>query len=175
MNQTTKLCAATTLALGTLIGATVVGTASPIHEETQAATTPYYTYHGYIGHNANFIMDKHFINAIKYDNVTFNGIKLAKTNATKKVEKYDQTFKGVTAKGNEANQLQFIVKNNISLKDIQKAYGKDLKKENNKTKESDSGIFYYQHSKKSLGIWFVVDHNRVVEVTVGHTPYKTSK
>lgn len=37
-------------------------------------------------------------------------------------------FKGVTAKGNEANQLQFIVKNNISLKDIQKAYGKDLKK-----------------------------------------------
>ena len=28
----------------------------------------------------------------------------------KKVEKYDQTFKGVTAKGNEANQLQFIVK-----------------------------------------------------------------
>lgn len=45
-----------------------------------------------------------------------------------KVEKYDQTFKGVTAKGNEANQLQFIVKNNISLKDIQKAYGKDLKK-----------------------------------------------
>ncbi len=42
--------------------------------------------------------------------------------------KYDQTFKGVTAKRNEANQLQFIVKNNISLKDIQKAYGKDLKK-----------------------------------------------
>lgn len=41
-----------------------------------------------------------------------------------------------------------------------------MKKENNKTKESDSGIFYYQHSKKSLGIWFVVDHNRVVEVTV---------
>ncbi len=36
MNQTTKLCAATTLALGTLIGATVVGTASPIHQEAQA-------------------------------------------------------------------------------------------------------------------------------------------
>ncbi len=33
MNQTTKLCAATTLALGTLIGATVVGTASPIHQK----------------------------------------------------------------------------------------------------------------------------------------------
>ena len=58
-----------------------------------------------------------------------------------KVEKYDQTFKGVTAKGNEANQLQFIVKNNISLKDIQKAYGKDLKKRIIKRKESDSGIF----------------------------------
>ncbi|HCW8865551.1 TPA: immunodominant staphylococcal antigen IsaB, partial [Staphylococcus aureus] len=56
-----------------------------------------------------------------------------------------------------------------------KAYGKDLKKENGKTKEADSGIFYYQNAKKTLGIWFVVDHNRVVEVTVGHTPYKTSK
>ncbi|MBU5852950.1 immunodominant staphylococcal antigen IsaB, partial [Vibrio cholerae O1] len=79
-----------------------------------------------------------FINAIKYDNVKFNGIKLAKTNTIKKVEKYDQTFKGVSAKGNEASQLQFVVKNNISLKDIQKAYGKDLKKENGKTKEADS-------------------------------------
>ncbi|ETO52274.1 hypothetical protein Y001_06380 [Staphylococcus aureus MUF256] len=37
--------------------------------------------------------------------------------------------------------MQFVVKNNISLKDIQKAYGKDLKKENGKTKEADSGIF----------------------------------
>ncbi|SCU55175.1 immunodominant antigen B [Staphylococcus aureus] len=50
-----------------------------------------------------------------------------------------------------------------------------MKKENGKTKEADSGIFYYQNAKKTLGIWFVVDHNRVVEVTVGHTPYKTSK
>ncbi|WP_256075433.1 twin-arginine translocation signal domain-containing protein, partial [Staphylococcus aureus] len=33
---------------GVAIGATVVGTASPIHQEAQAATTPYYTYHGYI-------------------------------------------------------------------------------------------------------------------------------
>ncbi len=51
----------------------------------------------------------------------FKWIKLAKTNTIKKVEKYDQTFKGVSAKGNQASQLQFVVKNNISLKDIQKA------------------------------------------------------
>ncbi|CAM4029947.1 hypothetical protein CD116_07820 [Staphylococcus schweitzeri] len=175
MNKATKICLATTLAFGTLIGATVVGNETTVNHEAQAATTPYYTYNGYIGHNANFIMDKHFINAIKHDNVKFNGIKLAKTNATKKVEKYDQTFKEVSANGNKAGQLQFIVKNDVSLKDIQKAYGKSLQKENNNKQDSNSGIFYYQPNKKSLGIWFVVDHNRVVEVTVGHTPYKTSK
>ncbi|HDH4820290.1 TPA: immunodominant staphylococcal antigen IsaB [Staphylococcus aureus] len=175
MNKTSKVCVAATLALGTLIGVTVVENSAPTSKQAQAAITPYYTYNGYIGNNANFILDKNFINAIKYDNVKFNGIKLAKTNMIKKVEKYNQTFKGVSAKGNEASQLQFVVKNNISLKDIQKAYGKDLKKENGKTKEADSGIFYYQNAKKTLGIWFVVDHNRVVEVTVGHTPYKTSK
>lgn len=129
MNKTSKVCVAATLALGTLIGVTVVENSAPTSKQAQAAITPYYTYNGYIGNNANFILDKNFINAIKYDNVKFNGIKLAKTNTIKKVEKYDQTFKGVSAKGNEASQLQFVVKNNISLKDIQKAYGKDLKKE----------------------------------------------
>ncbi|MCG9855909.1 hypothetical protein LH373_13975, partial [Staphylococcus argenteus] len=29
--------------------------------------------------------------------------------------------------------------------------------------------------KKSLGIWFVVDNNRVIEVSIGHEPYTTSK
>lgn len=128
MNKTSKVCVAATLALGTLIGVTVVENSAPTSNQAQATITPYYTYNGYIGNNANFILDKNFINAIKYDNVKFNGIKLAKTNTIKKVEKYDQTFKGVSAKGNEASQLQFVVKNNISLKDIQKAYGKDLKK-----------------------------------------------
>ncbi len=109
---------------------------------------------------------------IKYDNVKFNGIKLAKTKAAiKRVD--DQTFKGVSQR-NEASQLQFVVKEYF-IKQYPKSYGKDLKKENGKTKEADSGIFYYQNAKKTLGIWFVVDHNRVVEVTVGHTPYKTSK
>ncbi len=60
----------------------------------------------------------------------------------------DQIFKGVSAKGNEASQLQFVVKNNISLKDIQKVYGKDLKKENGKTKEADSGIFSIKMLKR---------------------------
>lgn len=48
-------------------------------------------------------MDKNFINVIKYDNVKFNGIKLVKMNMIKKVEKYDQIFKGVFVKGNEVS------------------------------------------------------------------------
>lgn len=91
MNKTSKVCVAATLALGTLIGVTVVENSAPTSKQAQAAITPYYTYNGYIGNNANFILDKNFINAIKYDNVKFNGIKLAKTNTIKKVEKYDRS------------------------------------------------------------------------------------
>ena len=83
MNKTSKVCVAATLALGTLIGVTVVENSAPTSKQAQAAITPYYTYNGYIGNNANFILDKNFINAIKYDNVKFNGIKLAKTNTIK--------------------------------------------------------------------------------------------
>ncbi len=59
-----------------------------------------------------------------------------------------QTFKGVSAKGNEASQLQFVVKNNISLKDIQKAYGKDLKKENGKTRKLIAVFFTIKMLKR---------------------------
>ncbi|MCG9855907.1 hypothetical protein LH373_13950, partial [Staphylococcus argenteus] len=75
--------------------------------------------------NPSFLIDRTFINALKYDNVTINGIKLKKTTSATKIEKFDQIFKGVSSNGKEANQVQFLIKNDLSLKSIQKAYGKN--------------------------------------------------
>ena len=74
MNKTTKTIVATTVAFGTLFG---VGTASGVSAQNNvahAATTPYYTYHGYAGNDSSFLLNKQFMNGIKYDNVRTVGI-----------------------------------------------------------------------------------------------------
>lgn len=125
MNKFVKTIAATTLAFGTLIGA---GTAvTPIQETAQASTTPYYSYNGYINKEAKFLTDKHFINAVKHNNVKFNDIQLVPTKSSKTVEKYNQKYTGVTKSGKKANKVQFIVKGDLTYKELKKAYGKDLK------------------------------------------------
>lgn len=173
MKKLIKLFVASTIALGTVAGVSV-STVAPVSDTVHAASSPYYTYQGYINGDASFLINKQFINAVKSDNVTFNGIKLAYTTGTKTVNKYDQTFKGVTKNGHRANKLQFIVKKDLTLNQLKQAYGKDLMKKNNSDKK-DCGIFYYRPSSNGLGVWFVVDQNRVVEVSIGHVPFTTSK
>lgn len=176
MKKITKLLLASTVTFGTLMGASV--SATPVATHAHAATTPYYSYQGYIGKDASFLTNKHFINAVKHNNVTFNHIKLDSTKesgSTNKVDKYDQTFKYVSKDKKHAGQMQFIIKGDLSLTDVSKAYGKSLKKETDQTNDKQSGIFYYKPSKNGLGVWFVADHNRIVEVSVGHVPYTTSK
>ena len=73
----------------------------PVQDTAHAATQTkgYYSYNGYVDKDAKFLTDKNFINAIKHDNIKFNGIKLAKTNSTTVKEKYNQKFTGVTSNG----------------------------------------------------------------------------
>lgn len=173
MKKTTKVLLATTMSLSTLLGASI--STAPVQHDAHAATVPHYSYYGYIGKNASFLTDKNFVNAVKHQNVKFNNVKLVKTNSKASIEKYDQKFNGITSDGQKANQLQFVVKDDVSLSEIQKAYGNQLKSQNPQNEDKQSGIYYYQPKKNHLGIWFVVDHNRVVEVAMGYAPYTTSK
>lgn len=106
--------------------------------------------------------------------MTFNGIKLTHTTATQMVDKYDQHFTGVTKDGNKANQVQFTVTKDLTLNQLKKAYGKDLKKKTHNDNK-DGGIFYYRPSEKGLGVLFVVDNYRVVAVSIGNVPFTTNK
>ena len=88
MKKTTKVCVATTIAFSTLLGASITG--ALVQQPTaHAATSSYYNYNGYAGQNASFVLDKHFKNVIKAENVKFNGIKIKSTTSNKSILKYD--------------------------------------------------------------------------------------
>ncbi|PCF66012.1 hypothetical protein B5C02_09900 [Staphylococcus pseudintermedius] len=81
MNQVTKIAVATTLSLGTLLGATAG--ASAIHADAHAATeqqTPYYTYNGLFNFKGNKALeDKNFYRALQHDNFKYEGLKVGQS------------------------------------------------------------------------------------------------
>ncbi|MCJ1667143.1 hypothetical protein MT340_001350 [Staphylococcus sp. NRL 16/872] len=173
MNKIVKTIASTTLAFGTLLG--VSATVLPVQQTAHAAVKPHYSYNGYIDKDAKFLTDKNFVNAVKHDNVKFSGITLAPTKDTKVVEKYNQKFTGVTKDGKKANKVQFTVKGDLTLNQLNKAYGKDLKKVSGNTNDKTSGMFEYRPVQKGLATTFVVNHGRVVEADISYAGFTTSK
>ena len=82
MNKIVKSIASVTLAFGTMLG--VSTTVLPI--EDTAHTKPYYVYNGYVDKDAKFVTNKQFIKAVKYGNVTMNGIKFEKVHSNKNLK-----------------------------------------------------------------------------------------
>ncbi|MEJ7255288.1 immunodominant staphylococcal antigen IsaB family protein, partial [Staphylococcus epidermidis] len=60
MKKATKLLLASTITLGALMGASVT-TDSPVNGSAHAATSHYYTYNGYVGRDASFLLNQQFI------------------------------------------------------------------------------------------------------------------
>jgi hypothetical protein len=163
MNKTTKTIVATTVAFGTLFG---VGTASGVSAQNNvahAATTPYYTYHGYAGNDSSFLLNKQFMNGIKYDNVTFNGVKISNVPSGHSFTKYDQTFSG-DENAKNSNIVKFKVKDQLTVKQLKDAYGSDLEQGNSGDK-SDA-VYEYNPKSPGLNVSFEVNNNQVSEVTI---------
>lgn len=126
MKKITKVCVATTIAFSTLLDASV--TDALVQQPTaHAATSSYYNYDGYAGQNASFVLDKHFKNAIKAENVKFNGIKIKSTTSNKSVLKYDRYFRNVSKDGKTASLLDMEVKGQLSLTQLKKYIVKSYK------------------------------------------------
>ncbi|KYH14038.1 immunodominant staphylococcal antigen IsaB family protein [Staphylococcus kloosii] len=167
MNKTTKTIVATTVAFGTLFG---VGTASGVSAQNNvahAATTPYYTYHGYAGNDASFLLNKQFIDGIKYNNVTFNGVKLAENQGSETLTKYDQDFSGVSKDQKKANAVGFKVKSKLTVQQLKTAYGSGLSEM--QTSEKANDIYVYRPSQDGEAIMFQTDGNNNIErVSIGY-------
>ncbi|KAA2277081.1 hypothetical protein BUZ22_01575 [Staphylococcus haemolyticus] len=184
MRKTTKTLVTTTLALSTLFGVGVTSAlteTSIAHAESKAttntthskanATSAYYNYKGYAGQDVSFVLDKHFKNAVKAENVTFNGIKLKATTSSKNVKKYDQYFRNVSKDGKTASLLDLNVTGKMTLDQLNKTYGKDLQKVNNH-KHNTTGIYFYQPNSKGMTVWFDVDNGKVDRVVMGYSTVK---
>lgn len=176
MNKKTKTIIASTLAFGTLLSASASAT-SVINTTAHAATTQqhnaYYTYKGDAGYDAKFVLDKNFKNAIKAQNVTFNGIKIASTNSTKNIVKSDQLFRQYDKKTKKASLVDIPLKKQLKLTDLQKSYGKDLKKVNN-GKNNNTGIYYYQPNKKGETVWFDSSKGKIDRIVIGYEKTKVA-
>lgn len=176
MNKVVKTIASTTLAFGTLLGASTA--VLPLQDTANAATQTkgyYYSYNGYVDKDAKFLTDKNFIKAVKHDNVTFSGVKLAPTKSEKVKEKRNQKFTGLTKDGKKAHKVQFIVKGDLTYNQLKKAYGKDLKKVKGSHDVKGSGIYVYKPVKDGLATSFVMNDNHVVEVDISYEGFTTSK
>ena len=90
MNKIVKSIASVTLAFGTVLG--VSTTVLPIEDTAHAATKPYYVYNGYVDKDAKFVTNQQFIKAVKYGNVTMNGIKFEKCTVIKNLKNITKIY-----------------------------------------------------------------------------------
>lgn len=166
MNKTTKTIVATTVAFGTLFG---VGTASGVSAQnnvTHAATTPHYTYHGYAGNDPSFLLNNQFIDGIKHNNVTFNGVKITEDQGSGILNKYDQNFTGIGKDHKSANSVSFKVKGTLTVQQLKNAYGSSLGEV--KTPEKTADIYVYQPSQNGEAVMFQTDGNNINSVSIGY-------
>lgn len=75
MKKLSKIVLASSIVFGTVLGANVIN-GEGMEKQAEAAQTPWYNYNGYTSASSNFVLDKNFKTALKYDNVKTNGYKL---------------------------------------------------------------------------------------------------
>jgi hypothetical protein len=168
MNKATKTIVATTVAFGTLLG---LGNASGVTTQNNvahAATTPYYTYHGYAGNDPSFLLSKEFKNGLKYNNVTFNGVKLAQNEGQDSIKKYDQEFYSISKDKKTSAAVHFDVKGTLTEKQLKSAYGSHLAIMGDKDVKKSLCI-YSPNKGGGETVQFGVVDGKVTDVTIGYT------
>ncbi|PTL01498.1 hypothetical protein BUZ18_09585 [Staphylococcus haemolyticus] len=174
MNRTAKAIVSATLAMGTVFG---VGASveQPHHNQAHAATTPYYTYSGYVNNDGSFLLNKTFKNAVKYGNVTFNGTKIVPQSGTSSklnnFSKYDQSFFSVKSGKKTATSVQIKV-NNVTIKQLKYVYGKDLVEQadvhGHKNPNTDAyKLVGGQNGNYHTPVTFVQKNGKVQSVNIG--------
>ncbi|TDL96633.1 immunodominant staphylococcal antigen IsaB family protein [Macrococcus carouselicus] len=75
MNKWSRMIGAGMIA-STIVAGTVVAE-QPAHAKTATAQKPYYNYNGYTQYDGTFVTNKYFVSALKNENFTLNGYKVA--------------------------------------------------------------------------------------------------
>ncbi|UTH14217.1 immunodominant staphylococcal antigen IsaB family protein [Macrococcus equipercicus] len=159
--------------------------AAPVvhHSAADAKTvTPYYNWTGYTGSSYQFVLDKHFKNALLNSNVTINGYKVVKQvketdimagfdhyydiAATKKInKKYALKKFDTIALKSAKNQIFTVIlpvqKGKISIKQFQQVYGTNFSTEAETYSERGDIIEYtYSYQTKNGTFEAFFDKNK---------------
>lgn len=164
MKNISKITLASSIAFSSVLGLSFVNSGDS-HIEAEAAQTPYYNYEGYAGNDSSFLLDKEFMNGIKYNNLTFNGIKVTDNTGNDRLTKYDQSFSGVSENHKSANSVDFNVKDQLTVQQLKNAYDSSLIKM--KTHENSNDIYVYRPNN-DIGVMFNTNNDNVTDVHIGY-------
>ncbi|WP_105995333.1 immunodominant staphylococcal antigen IsaB family protein [Staphylococcus agnetis] len=153
MNNLNKFILSGVVVLGSTLGMGHMADFNT-HADAHAVQKPYYTYKGYTSASSKFVLDKHFVNSLKYDNLVMNGYKITKTKqiTQKEMKKDDQTFYNVSNK--KANAVMFALSpKTVSTKALVNVYGQPKQKP---VESAQGSVYNYQIGKKTIE-FFVKD------------------
>lgn len=117
MNNFTKNLGRAIIAASVLVG----GAASVEHmPAAHAAETPYYTYTGYTGGQAKFVLDSHFVAALKHHTFKLNGYSVHKNAAVASQDAYFEVKDAVISKDakKRVSSISFPVKKGVVKKSV---------------------------------------------------------
>lgn len=161
MKSLAKITLASSVVFSSVVGLGLVNSDNT-HTQAQAAETPYYNYEGYTSASSNFVLDKDFINSLKYDNLNINGYKITgtKSNDGKEVNVNDQTFYGTM--GKKADSVDFKLDGKtVSKSDLVKTYGEPSESPSNTPHGSS-----YSYKIGDKLIQFYINDGYVTEVQI---------
>ncbi|ULG72374.1 immunodominant staphylococcal antigen IsaB family protein [Macrococcus brunensis] len=155
MNKWSRLVGAGMIA-STIVASTVVAE-QPAQAKTDTVQKPYYNYKGYTKYDGQFVLDKYFVSALKNENFTLNGYKVAPDAKLGGEGQKSEVFDTTVVKDNKGkvSTIEFKVKEGtISKADFQKAH------KNNKlvrTTTSKAGETFLKYETKNGGYFAAFD------------------
>ncbi|MGW7904294.1 immunodominant staphylococcal antigen IsaB family protein [Staphylococcus xylosus] len=161
MKKLSKIVLASSIVFGTVLGANVVN-GEGIEKQAEAAQTPWYNYNGYTAPSSNFVLDKNFKTALKYDNLKNNGYKLTsnKSAASNEVKVYDQIFYKVS--NHKADQVAFNLDGRtVTPQKLINVYGQPVEKP---VETAVGKVYKYKVGNKT--VQFFVDKGHVYRAQI---------
>lgn len=105
------------------------------------------------------------MNGIKFNDLTFNGIKVTSNTGNDSLTKYDQSFSEVSENHKSANLVDFNVKDKLTVQQLKNADGSSLIKM--KTHENSNSIYIYRPNNE-ISVMFNTNNVNVTDVHIGY-------
>ncbi|UWF57090.1 hypothetical protein NZD48_01660 [Staphylococcus hyicus] len=162
MKKLSKVILASSLVTSALFGTQALTPEQPV---ANAATSPWYTYHGQTAYGGAFYLDAHFKTAVQHRGLIFNGYKISASFNKKNIKYVKMHDQGIAVvSGKTASSITFPVSKGTPIQSVKTAYGKPTK-----VFESAQGTVYrYQYKNATIEFTEAYHHVTMVTIFNGH-------